>query len=204
MLVSLYTVRVVLAELGAEDYGIYNVVAGVVTMFGFLSGSMASATQRFLSFSLGKGDLEQTCEVFTAGFAIHLAIALLFILAAETAGLWFVESKLNIPEARKSAASAVYQFTIAATVFNIIRVPYHALIIAHERMGFSPAMCFWNPPSCRNLPGCGRQKVFCIFCRRKAGRSRCTVRIWRAYSRWRGTGRRWGLRPACLMKTTGL
>lgn len=136
MLVSLYTVRVVLAELGAEDYGIYNVVAGAVVLFTFVNNAMASATQRFLSFSLGKGDLEQTREAFTAGFAIHLAIALLFVLAAETAGLWFVESTLNIPEARKSAASAVYQFTIAATVFNIIRVPYHALIIAHERMGF--------------------------------------------------------------------
>ena len=136
LLVSLYTVRVVLAELGAEDYGIYNVVAGAVVLFTFVNNAMASATQRFLSFSLGKGDLEQTREVFTAGFAIHLTIALLFVLAAETAGLWFVETKLNIPEARKSAASAVYQFTIAATVFNIIRVPYHALIIAHERMGF--------------------------------------------------------------------
>lgn len=140
MLVSLYTVRVVLAELGAEDYGIYNVVAGAVVLFTFVNNAMASATQRFLSFSLGKGDLEQTCEAFTAGFAIHLAIALLFVLAAETAGLWFVETKLNIPEARKSAASAVYQFTIAATVFNIIRVPYHALIIAHERMGFFAAV----------------------------------------------------------------
>lgn len=136
LLVSLYTVRVVLAELGAEDYGIYNVIAGAVVLFTFVNNAMASATQRFLSFSLGKGDLEQTREVFTAGFAIHLTIALLFVLAAETAGLWFVETKLNIPEARKSAASAVYQFTIAATVFNIIRVPYHALIIAHERMGF--------------------------------------------------------------------
>jgi O-antigen/teichoic acid export membrane protein len=97
MLVSLYTVRVVLETLGAEDYGIYNVVAGVVTMFGFLSGSMAAASQRFFAFELRRGDLEQLKRVFSIRLVIYALIALIVLLLAETIGLWFVSQKLLIP-----------------------------------------------------------------------------------------------------------
>jgi O-antigen/teichoic acid export membrane protein len=104
MLVSLYTVRVVLETLGAEDYGIYNVVAGVVTMFGFLSGAMATATQRYLSFELGRGDFEQLKKIFNLSFEIYVLIAVIILILAETVGLWFVSYKLVIPIERKNAA----------------------------------------------------------------------------------------------------
>lgn len=136
MLVSLYTVRAVLEALGAEDYGIYNVVAGVVVLFSFVNNAMASSTQRFLNYALGEGDEEKVQDVYSASLAVHALVALGFALAAETVGLWFVHTRLNIPEARKAAAELVYQCTVATTVFNIIRVPYHAVIIAYERMSF--------------------------------------------------------------------
>lgn len=136
MLVSLYTVRVVLATLGAEDYGIYNVVAGVVVMFSFVNSAMASGTQRFLNYSLGQGDMVQTRETFSASLAIHAGISLVFIALAETVGLWFVSTRLNVPPMRHHAAIIAYQLAVVTTVFNIFRVPYNALIIAYERMGF--------------------------------------------------------------------
>ena len=140
MLVSLYTVRVVLATLGAEDYGIYNVVAGVVVMFAFVNNAMASGTQRFLNFYLGKNDAERTNQVYSASLVIHALIALFFVAVAESAGLWFVGRKLNIPAERHGAAMTVYQFTILTTVFSILRVPYNATVIAYERMSFFAAL----------------------------------------------------------------
>jgi len=134
MLVSLYTVRVVLETLGAEDYGIYNVVAGVVTMFGFLSSSMATASQRYFSFELGRGDHEQLKKVFNLSFLIYVLIGVLILLLAETIGLWFVNNKLIIPPERKSAALWVYQFSIVSFLFTILTSPYMAMIIAHEEM----------------------------------------------------------------------
>ena len=136
LLVSLYTVRVVLNTLGAEDYGIYNVVAGFVVLFSFVNNAMATATQRFLNYSLGENDLKKTQEVYSASLIVHLGIAVIFVLLAETVGLWFVSNKLNIPEARQTATAVVYQFTIITTVFNILRVPYNAVIIAYEKMSF--------------------------------------------------------------------
>jgi O-antigen/teichoic acid export membrane protein len=134
MLVSLYTVRVVLNTLGAEDYGIYNVVAGVVTMFGFLSNSMAAATQRYLSFEIGRGDFEQLKKVFSVSLVIYVLIMLAVLLLAETVGLWFVSNKLVIPPERKNAAIWVYQFSIISFLFTILTAPYMAVIIAHEDM----------------------------------------------------------------------
>lgn len=136
MLVSLYTVRVVLNVLGAEDYGIYNVVAGVVVLFSFVNNAMASSTQRFLNFFIGKNDENQLKEAFTTSIIIHFCIAILFTIIAETVGIWFVDVKLNIPMERHHIALLVYQFTIISTVFNIIRVPYNAVIIAYEHMSF--------------------------------------------------------------------
>ena len=136
MIVSLYTVRVVLNTLGAEDYGIYNVVAGVVVLFSFVNNAMATSIQRFLNFNLGKEDTEKTQQTYSASLLIHIGIALIFVILAETIGLWFVNSKLNIPLERHSAALWCYQFSIITTVFNILRVPYNAVIIAYEKMSF--------------------------------------------------------------------
>lgn len=134
MLVSLYTSRVVLGILGVEDYGIYNVVGGVVAMFGFINGAMATSTQRYLTFELGRGDLQCLHKVFCTSIIIHALIALLIVFLAETVGLWFFYHKMIIPEARMEAAMWVYQFSILATVVMIMSVPYNATIIAHERM----------------------------------------------------------------------
>lgn len=134
MLVSLYTSRVVLDTLGVEDYGIYNVVGGVVAMFGFINGAMSTSTQRYLTFELGRGDAACLRRVFCTSLFIHALISLLVVILAETAGLWFFYHKMVIPAARMGAAMWVYQFSILATVVMIMSVPYNASIIAHERM----------------------------------------------------------------------
>ena len=110
MLVSLYTSRVVLNTLGVEDYGIYNVVGGVVVMFGFLNSSMASATNRFLSFELGRKDYVRLRNIFSMSVNIHSIIALVIFLLAETVGLWFLNTQLKIPAARFNAALGISIF----------------------------------------------------------------------------------------------
>jgi O-antigen/teichoic acid export membrane protein len=132
--VSLYTSRIVLKVLGVEDFGIYNVVGGVVMMLSFLNSAMSSATQRYFSFELGKKDFKQLKKIFSITVNIHLLIALLVVLLAETLGLWFLNSKLNIPETRMVAANCVYQFSVATFFMTVITVPYNAAIIAHEKM----------------------------------------------------------------------
>lgn len=134
MLVSLYTSRVVLNVLGVSDYGTYNVVGGVVTMFGFFNGAMASATQRFLSFDLGREDYVHLRKTFNATQIIHIGIALLIFILAETIGLWFLNTKLNLPEGRMDAARWVYHFSVLSFTVSIMQVPYNSLIIARERM----------------------------------------------------------------------
>jgi O-antigen/teichoic acid export membrane protein len=136
MLVSLYTVRVVLETLGAEDYGIYNVVAGITVLFSFLNGAMSSATRRFLNYTLGQNNTEQARDVYSISLVIYLLISLLVIVLAETVGLWFLNTKLNIPSERRLTAFVVYQFSITITIINILRVPYNAVIIAYEKMSF--------------------------------------------------------------------
>lgn len=132
--ISLYTSRIVLNTLGIEDFGIYNVVGGVVLMFSFLNTTMSSATQRFLSFELGKNDHKQLRKVFSMSLNIHGIIAVVIFILAETLGLWFLNSQLNIPDARLNAANWVYQFSILSFMLTIMGVPYNAMIIAHERM----------------------------------------------------------------------
>ena len=134
MLVSLYTSRIVLNTLGVEDYGIYNVVGGVVTMFAFFNSAMSSATQRFLSYEIGKGDFVQLRKTFNATQIIHIAIGVLIFILAETVGLWFVKTYLVIPPERLEAAIWVYHFSVLSFMVSIIQVPYNATIIAHERM----------------------------------------------------------------------
>ncbi len=134
MAVSLYTARVVLATLGAEDYGIYNVVAGVVTMFGFLSGAMASSSQRYFSYDLGKKDSEHLKITFSVTFQIYLLIALVVLLFVETVGLWFLNTKLVIPSNRLIAANWIFQAAIISFLLTLITTPFMAIIIAHENM----------------------------------------------------------------------
>lgn len=134
MAATLFTTRIVLKNLGVEDYGIYNVVAGIVSMFAFLNSSMAGATQRFMSFELGINDEERINMVFCQSVIIHILIAFVIFIFAETIGLWFVYNKLIIPENRFVAALWVYQVAIFSFLFHVINVPYHAAIIAHEKM----------------------------------------------------------------------
>ncbi len=134
MIVSLYTVRVVLNTLGAEDYGIYNVVAGVVTMFSFLSSSMATASQRYFSFALGQNDSESLKKYFSMSFTIYCLIAFVILILAETVGLWFVTQKLVIPVERQKAAFWIYQASIFSMICTILTAPFMASIIAHEDM----------------------------------------------------------------------
>jgi O-antigen/teichoic acid export membrane protein len=132
--VSLYTSRVVLNVLGVEDFGIYSVVGGVVTMFTFLNSAMGASTSRFLIFELGKRDYNQLKKVFNASLCSHIGIALFVLILSETVGLWFFTHKLVIPEARMNAAHWVYQFSVLSAMVSLTQVPFNSIIIAHEKM----------------------------------------------------------------------
>jgi len=132
--VSLYTSRVVLATLGVEDFGIYTVVGGVVIMFSFINASMSEGATRFLTFALGKGNMEEFRKTFSAALTIHILIAFVILIFAETIGLWYMENKMVIPAERMNAARVVFHLSIISTMATIIQAPYNATIIAHERM----------------------------------------------------------------------
>lgn len=136
LVVGLYTSRVVLKTLGEVDFGIYNVVGGIVTMLAFLSNTMASASQRFFAYEIGKNNYDRLKQTFSSSVFLFIAFAALCLVIAETIGLWFVYNKLNIPTERHEAAMFVYQFSVLAFIVSIIRIPYNALIIARERMDF--------------------------------------------------------------------
>ena len=134
LLVGLYTSRVVLSSLGESDYGIYNVVGGVVAMFTIISGALSSAVSRFITFELGRGG-ERLGAVFRCAILVQLLLALIVIAAGEPAGLWFIGDKMTIPADRIPAARIVLQFSLLTFVINLLSVPYNAAIIAHEKMG---------------------------------------------------------------------
>ncbi|WP_444354666.1 lipopolysaccharide biosynthesis protein [Phocaeicola coprophilus] len=134
IVVGLYTSRVVLQTLGVDDYGIYNVVGGIVAMLAFLNSAMTAASQRFISFELGKGNQSNLKQVFCTSVTIHFAIAGIILLLAETIGLWFLNTHLNIAANRMTAANWVYQCSILTFIITVISVPYNACIVAHERM----------------------------------------------------------------------
>jgi len=135
MIINLYTVRVVLNTLGVEDYGIYNVIAGVVTMLNSVSSVLSTATQRYYSYSLGENKTECLRNIFSTSINIYAVFALTIIILGETLGLWFVNTQLVIPTERMLAANWIYQFSIFAFICTIIQVPYSAATIAHEDMG---------------------------------------------------------------------
>ena len=136
LIVSLYTVRVILKELGAVDYGIYNVIGGLVSMFGFLNASMNNATQRFYNFEIGKNGYNGGTKVFNTALLIQSIIAVLTFCLVETIGLWFLYNKMVIPEDRFSIAFWIFHFSTIGLMIIIMQIPFSASIIAHERMDY--------------------------------------------------------------------
>lgn len=134
MLVSLYTSRVVLQALGVEDYGINNVVGGLVTMFSLISNSLSASVSRFLTFELGRGDMERLKETFSTSLLIHLVLAGIVFILAESVGVWFLNTQMTIPAGRLYAANWVFQASILSFMFGLSSVPYNASITSHERM----------------------------------------------------------------------
>lgn len=134
--VNLYTSRVVLRTLGVEDYGIYNIVGGMVILLSFINGSLSSGTQRFLNFELGRSDIQETKRVFSMSLTIYIYAAIIIVLLAETVGLWFLNTQINISLERMNAANWVYQFSILSVCLNFVQVPYSASVVAYEKMSF--------------------------------------------------------------------
>lgn len=134
MIISLYTSRLVLEVLGINNYGIYNVVGGLVAMVSYINQAMTSSTLRFITYAIGRNEEEQTQKVFNTAVCIHILICIIILILGETIGLWFFYEKLNIPEQSHHAALIIYQLSIASTIFSILTLPYNALVIAHERM----------------------------------------------------------------------
>lgn len=136
MIVTLYTSRVVLNVLGVDDFGIYNVVGGIVAMMGLLNSAMSSSIQRYYSFELGKGkgNLEQLKKTFSVSMYIYFLLCIIFVIVAESLGVWFLNNKLIIPEDRLVAANWVFQFSVLSIINQLLVNPFNATIIAHERM----------------------------------------------------------------------
>lgn len=134
--VSLYTSRIILKVLGIDDYGIYNLIAGFVTFLAFISNALVSAMQRYFNVALGKNDVQNYKDVFSMSINILVGFSFLILLVGETLGLWFVTRHLNIPLERYGAAMWVYQISLLTFIANTLRTPFHASIIAHEKMSF--------------------------------------------------------------------
>lgn len=132
--VGLYAARIVLLVLGASDFGLYNVVGGIVTMFTFVSSSLAAGTQRFLTFAIGEDDSKEVCVVFSTASYLHVIFAVIVFVISEVVGLWLLYHEMQIPEGRMYAAFWVFQFSTAVAMVAIIQVPYMSLLIAHEKM----------------------------------------------------------------------
>lgn len=135
MVISLYTSRVVLQSLGVEDFGLYNAVAGFITLFDTFTHSLSAAISRYLTFELGRGDKKKLNLVFSTTVAIQIAISIVFVLVAESVGIWFLQNKMTIPVGRETAALWAFQCALLVFVIKLICVPYNACIIAHEKMG---------------------------------------------------------------------
>jgi O-antigen/teichoic acid export membrane protein len=132
--ISLYTTRLILEALGAEDFGLFNLVGGTIAMLGFLNASMAAASQRFMSFARGAGGVERLKQIFNVSIVLHLIIAGLLFIILEVAGYFFFNGILTISAERIQAAKLIYQFVIISTLFTVVSVPYDAVINAHENM----------------------------------------------------------------------
>lgn len=140
MVITLYTSRVVLRELGVEDYGIYNVVGSVVAMFSALRSLFATSTQRFMNYEMGKGNHNRLQLVFNIGILINIILAVVFVIGVEIVGWWFFEYKINVDPSRLIASKWVFQLSVASAVVSMMTTPYDAVLIAHERMDFYAIM----------------------------------------------------------------
>ena len=132
--IGLYTSREILRQLGISDFGIYNVVGGVIVLFSFIQSAMSNATSRFFTFDLGVGDVEKLKKTFSLGVIIHIFTAFIILILGETIGLWFLNTQLEIPADRMGAANFVYQFSVISACIGILQIPYSVAINAHERM----------------------------------------------------------------------
>lgn len=135
LFISLFTARVILNALGFEDYGLYNVIGSVVSMFVFLRTAMGNSVHRYITYAIGKGDEQNLNKIFSMSLIIFMGLALIIVLLSETIGLWFLNTKMEIPVGREMAANWVFQFSIFSCALSVICVPYDAEIIAHEKMG---------------------------------------------------------------------
>lgn len=144
LFVSFFTSRVILQSLGVVDYGIYNVVGGVVSMFSFFNAALSGATARFLSFELGTGNKERLKRTFSSALAIHIVLGIIIVLLIETIGLWFVYNKLNVPEDRLHAAVIVFHISTLTCFLNIMQVPFNASITSHEKMSAFAYISIWD------------------------------------------------------------
>ncbi len=144
MVIGLYTSRVVLNVLGVADYGTYNVVGGVVSMFSLLTASMSASISRYLTFSLGKGDEGQLRRVFSVSLEVQMFLAVVIVLAVEAVGVWFLNTQMKIPAGRLVAANWVMQCSLVSFVVNLLMVPYNASIISHERMNIYAYISIWD------------------------------------------------------------
>ncbi len=136
MAVSLYTSRVILKYLGVDDYGIYTLIGGFITLFGIITNSLVAAVQRYFNVALGQNDEVEYGKIYSMSINIFLLFSGIILILGETVGLWFVANKLNIPEGRETAAMWVYQISLLTTIVGLFRIPDNASIIAYEKMDF--------------------------------------------------------------------
>lgn len=134
MLVGLYTSRVVLQVLGVEDFGLYNVIGGIISLFSVLNAALINTTSRFITVSLAKGDVKDTRQIFNMALLLHLIVGGIIVVLGETVGLWYLHTKLVIPEGREVVAEWLYQFTVISAFLSTLIVPYNAAIVAHEKI----------------------------------------------------------------------
>ena len=142
--VGIYTSRVILQVLGASDFGLYNVVGGILTMFTMFSAALTIGTNRFLTYAIGEGDSQKLEKTFSMALYLHILLAVIILLLLETIGLWFLKTQMNIPEGRESAAFWVYQFTISAFILGLTQVPFQACLVSHERMNIYAYMSIYD------------------------------------------------------------
>lgn len=136
LLISLYTTRVILNVLGVEDYGVYNIVAGFVTMFSFLNEAMSSTVLRYFNYELGSKGTDGAAVVFKAAVVIHIILAIIIVFITEPVGLWYLHNKMVLPEGRMIAAEWIFHFSLLSLFVNVLTAPFIAAVMAHERMDF--------------------------------------------------------------------
>ena len=144
MIVALFTSRVILQKLGIDDYGIYQAVGGIVGFLAFVNNALATGSSRFITYALGEGNMEKLKKTFSTTLNVHILMAILVALLAETAGLWYMYHKMVIPAERMSAAFVAFHLSIVTAVISMTQVPYNAAIIAHEKMSVFALMSIYE------------------------------------------------------------